>query len=101
MTEPDYRAAMKAVRRVAEILIQLPLEDCLDLHNESLARPKGENETQEEFDAANKQLTDSKRMIEAMITVKLVKLENRANNAEQVNINNAIAAAAWSAILSK
>jgi len=42
---------MLAIRRVSEILIQLPLEECLDLHNESLSRYKPESVTQEEFDA--------------------------------------------------
>lgn len=90
---------MLVIRRVAEIIIQLPLEECLELHNEALAR--GQEEDPATFEKAQKTLTDSRRMLEAMINVKLSRIEIRANKSNQENIHSALASAAWVGILSR
>ncbi len=96
MTHEEFKASMRAIDRVAEILIQLPLDECLEIHEEALKRPDGDQD-QNEKDA--KKLTDSKRQIEALITAKLIRMENRANFNPINNANNAIASAAWAALL--
>jgi hypothetical protein len=90
---------MKAIRRVAEILIQLPLEECLELHDKALE--KGDMEDPVQYAKAQATVRNSRQMLEAMNTVRLLRMEARVNNTPQENSTNALTAAAWAGMLSK
>ncbi len=108
MTEPEYREAMRAVRRLAEILLQIPIEQCIDLLDETIKKTVTDlktcvNGTDKEKESKLREelglVQSTKSLLKFLHEAKQAQFRIRIANPDQVNMNNAIAAAAWASKL--
>lgn len=92
MNNLECSQMMRAMARVSEIISQMPLEEMVGYLDYVLEHS---GEATEEAQQGVEALGRMKRQAEALLTVKFIRLENRAALPEALNADNAIAASRW------
>lgn len=92
MTIPEYKANQRLVIRLSEILLQVPLDELLDLHQELLNTPHTKGDP-EGYNFAQERTRKDANLLRALVNAASVHRANREEYPEEAKLANALWAA--------